>query len=351
MSERDLSDVLLLIPCCGSKKGDGRAPAVGSPVLESDSTSPAGALLEEGRRLVAERYADRFDFGSPLLPAMVLYTGNPYKLPGFRERLDSAFGRGMRCLIVSAGYGVVRPDEPIHKYNLQMAQTLPIWKRRLPQILAGYISRNGVKRVFGALSDKYSEAVADVQGQAPDVEFHWCRPRHPRGTPGSAMQEVPKKLGLAVIDLVTSGFKPDARWANSLAGRPSSPERAAVAEPTGGQTGETDSRVPQSLGDAGPPRNEYAPRAKYGPLRQHLASVSAGQTRVELTFHQIERVLGIRLPPTARQRREWWGNESAGSHVQAAAWREAGWMVESLDLRGERVTFVRIRAGSGRRGI
>ena len=99
------------------------------------------------------------------------------------------------------------------------------------------------------------------------------------------------------------------------------------------------------------PRNEGARRAKYGPLREHLTSVSAGQTRVELTFHQIERVLGVRLPPTARQRREWWENEIAGSHVQAAAWREAGWMVESLDRRGERVTFVRIRAGTGKRGI
>ena len=99
-----------------------------------------------------------------------------------------------------------------------------------------------------------------------------------------------------------------------------------------------------------PARNEGARRAKYGPLREHLTSTSAGQTQVQLTFQQIERVLGVKLPPTAGQRREWWGNESAGSHVQAAAWREAGWMVESVDFRSETVTFLRVRTATGKSG-
>ena len=185
--------------------------------MEPHLSSPAGALLEEGRRLVAEKYADRFDFGSPLLPAMVLYTGNPYKLPGFRAALDGAFEGGLRCLIVSAGYGLLRPDEPIHKYNLQMAQTLPKWKRRLPEILADYISRNGVMRVFAALSRKYFEAVADV-GSLPPAEYWRCVPLYDPRAGGSAMKQVPEALGRAVIDLIASDFEPDSRWSRGWNG-------------------------------------------------------------------------------------------------------------------------------------
>ena len=212
MPARDLSDVLLLIPCCGRKKEGGLPPRINSGPLGTELSGSSVRLLEEGRQWAFLVKPNALQTESPLLPAMVWYKGNPYKVPGFRAALDSAFEGGLRCLIVSAGYGLLRPDEPIHKYNLQMAQTLSIWKRRLPEILADHISRNGVKRVFGALSAKYFEAVADVQGRARDVEFRWYRPHHPRGTPGSAMQEVPRKLGLAVIDLIASDFRSDGWW-------------------------------------------------------------------------------------------------------------------------------------------
>jgi len=211
MSGTDLSDVLLLIPCCGRKKEGGPGPRIKSVALGTELSGSSVRLLEEGQQQAFLK-PKALQAESPLLPAMVWYKGNPYKVPCFRAALDSAFQGGLRCLIVSAGYGLLRPDDPIHKYNLRMAETLQIWKRRLPEILADYISRNGVKRVFGALSAKYFQAVADVQGRAPDAEFRWYHPHHPRGTPGSAMQEVPRKLGLAVIDLIKSDFRPDGRW-------------------------------------------------------------------------------------------------------------------------------------------
>ena len=215
MTAEDLGDVLLLIPCCGSKEGNGSRPRVESAALGTELCDSSVSLLEKGRRLAFSRKPDALQPESQLLPAMTWYTGNPYKVPGFRESLDSAFGQGMRCLIVSAGYGLLRPDDPINKYDLQMAETLAIWKYRLPQILADYISRNGVRRVFGALSTKYRESVTDVQSRASDVEFWWCVPSHSRGAPGSAVQEVPKAVGLAVIDLIASDFKPDSRWGKS----------------------------------------------------------------------------------------------------------------------------------------
>jgi hypothetical protein len=162
--------------------------------------------------MVAEKYPDRFDLGSALLPATQWYTGNPYKMHGFRERLDTAFDRGLHCLIVSAGYGLLRPDDPIHYYDLPMSKTLNIWKQRLPDILADYVTRNGIRQVFGSLSHQYYDAVGGVTARLPGLKCHWCVPHHPRGAPGSAMQEVPKAVGQAVIDLIASDFKPDSRW-------------------------------------------------------------------------------------------------------------------------------------------
>jgi len=211
MSGRDFSDVLLLIPCCKRKQGN-RHPAIVSPPLDSELSPSALTMLNEGRRQVVDQHRVAFDFTGDVRPAMAWYTGIMYETRDFRDALDAAFQRGLHCLIVSAGYGLLRPDDPIHYYDLKMEKTLGIWRRKLPQILEDYISRIGVRRVFGALSAKYCEAVADVQGRAPPVEFRWYRPHHPRGTPGSAMQEVPRKLGLAVIDLIASDFRPDGRW-------------------------------------------------------------------------------------------------------------------------------------------
>jgi len=209
MSGRDLSDVLLLIPCCGSKKGDGPRPRIKSVPLGTELSGSSVRLLEEGRQRAFLVKPDALQPESPLLPAMVWYTGNPYKVPGFRAALDSAFERGLRCLIISAGYGLLRPDDPIHKYDLRMAETLPIWKRRLPEILADYISRNGVKRVFGTLSAKYFEAVADVQGRASDAKLRWCVPPYDPRAGGAPVTQIPEAVGHGVIDLVRSDFNPD----------------------------------------------------------------------------------------------------------------------------------------------
>lgn len=209
MSGRALGDVLLLIPCCGSKKGDGLRPQVRSAPLGTELSGASVRLLEEGRRRAFSVKRDALQPGSPLLPATVWYTGNPYKVPGFRAALDSAFQRGLRCLIVSAGYGLLRPDDPIHKYNLRMAETLPIWKRRLPDILADYISRKGVTRVFGALSAKYFEAVVDVQGRASNAKFRWYVPQFDPRAGGAPVTQISVAVGQAVISLVRSDFNPD----------------------------------------------------------------------------------------------------------------------------------------------
>jgi hypothetical protein len=74
---------------------------------------------------------------------------------------------------------------------------------------------------------------------------------------------------------------------------------------------------------------------KYDPLRLYLRSVTK-RDEVAMTFAEVEAIVGS-LPSSARTRREWWVNDSAG----AKAWRSAGWSVRSVDLAEAEVVFIR----------
>ena len=82
--------------------------------------------------------------------------------------------------------------------------------------------------------------------------------------------------------------------------------------------------------------------SKYEPLNRFLSAQAAGE--VPLSFAEVERTLGFRLPKSARQYAPWWANEVEGGHVQARAWLGAGWKTSRVDLAGERVVFVRAAA-------
>jgi hypothetical protein len=76
--------------------------------------------------------------------------------------------------------------------------------------------------------------------------------------------------------------------------------------------------------------------AKYDPLFEHLCRCADGP--IELTFSEIEHLVGP-LPASASRHQGWWSNDSAGGHVQAAAWLNAGREVESVDRNRGRVRF------------
>jgi hypothetical protein len=81
--------------------------------------------------------------------------------------------------------------------------------------------------------------------------------------------------------------------------------------------------------------------AKYDPLEKYLRSLPRTQEEVILSFESIEQVLNDKLPPSAHEHRAWWGNQQQGTHVEAIAWMDAGWMVDTVDLREKWVKFVR----------
>ena len=80
---------------------------------------------------------------------------------------------------------------------------------------------------------------------------------------------------------------------------------------------------------------------KYTPLEHYLRDLPVTQKEVTLSFEQIERILNDKLPPSAYEDRRWWDHETEGNHVNKRAWANAGWKVESLDVKKKWVTLVR----------
>ncbi|MEJ2625720.1 MAG: hypothetical protein P8Z80_14610 [Pseudolabrys sp.] len=78
--------------------------------------------------------------------------------------------------------------------------------------------------------------------------------------------------------------------------------------------------------------------SKYEPLPQFLASV--GGTAHRMSFAEIERILGFKLPKSAYRHEAWWSNNETG-HSHARAWLKLGWRTEAVDLKGRKVTFQR----------
>jgi hypothetical protein len=79
--------------------------------------------------------------------------------------------------------------------------------------------------------------------------------------------------------------------------------------------------------------------SKYEPLPQFLASV--GGEALRMSFSEIERILGFKLPKSAYQHEAWWSNNATG-HSHARAWMKFGWRTEAVDLAGRKVTFQRL---------
>jgi hypothetical protein len=81
---------------------------------------------------------------------------------------------------------------------------------------------------------------------------------------------------------------------------------------------------------------------KYTPLEQYLRELPANQSEVTLDFEQIEKILDAKLPSSAYEYPQWWESEKEGNHINARAWANAGWKVESIDFNQKRVNLVRV---------
>jgi hypothetical protein len=84
-----------------------------------------------------------------------------------------------------------------------------------------------------------------------------------------------------------------------------------------------------NLGHAGFTRSKYQKLAEY--LRNSPKNIE------NLTYSDIERITGTKLPFSAYHYREWWSNTS---HSHAKNWTRLNWIVDSVNL-GKIVTFKR----------
>ncbi len=80
--------------------------------------------------------------------------------------------------------------------------------------------------------------------------------------------------------------------------------------------------------------------AKYDPLFSYFQQQST-QMEITIAFTTIADILQAPLPPSAFEYQAWWSNERLGSHVQARAWLDAGWEVDTVNLAEQWVKFVR----------
>jgi len=81
--------------------------------------------------------------------------------------------------------------------------------------------------------------------------------------------------------------------------------------------------------------------SKYAELGSYLKRQPA--ERVPMTFAEIERVTGVKLPPSASKHRPWWSNNPDNS-VMTKVWLDAGFESEQVDMAARKLVFRRVRA-------
>jgi hypothetical protein len=82
---------------------------------------------------------------------------------------------------------------------------------------------------------------------------------------------------------------------------------------------------------------------KYEPLAKFLRDQRTSE--VSLTFAEIERIVGAKLPPKAQHHRAWWSNNPS-NNVMTKVWLAAGFRSEQVDLEGRRLKFRRVGTSS-----
>lgn len=80
---------------------------------------------------------------------------------------------------------------------------------------------------------------------------------------------------------------------------------------------------------------------KYLPLEEWFRNRPAKAKTIELTFAQVEEILGNPLPKSATKLTTWWTNVQPKIQSHRTAWLNNGWSVANFDLKTKRVKFVR----------
>jgi hypothetical protein len=62
---------------------------------------------------------------------------------------------------------------------------------------------------------------------------------------------------------------------------------------------------------------------------------------VPLTFREIEKITGVKLPPKAQHHRAWWSNNPS-NNVMTKVWLQAGYESARVDMNARKLVFRRV---------
>ncbi len=202
-------EVLVLLPCSGGKGS-------GPEIFENDKTvlqfvdAKMADIILEGRN----RCSMDLNTRSSKISALARYEGTLYTVdPALKRQLAHMIETdGLHVLIISASYGLLRPEERIHLYNATMQKRLGVWGRRVPMAIEDYVRRQGIREVYGFFgkSTAYMSVVRRVpwSQMAEEGAIEEVKLFHPENCPRPALRTVPEACGIALSRLVDSAFNP-----------------------------------------------------------------------------------------------------------------------------------------------
>src|ERR1041385_6430082 len=82
--------------------------------------------------------------------------------------------------------------------------------------------------------------------------------------------------------------------------------------------------------------------SKYDGLGNYLRR--QGFAEIPMTFAEIERVTGVKLPPKAQHHRAWWSNNPS-NNVMTQVWLGAGYESTQVDMAARKLVFRRLARG------
>jgi hypothetical protein len=84
--------------------------------------------------------------------------------------------------------------------------------------------------------------------------------------------------------------------------------------------------------------------SKYLPLEEWFRKQPKTAEQIELTFDQVEAILGTTLPASATRLATWWTNVQPKIQSHRTAWLNNGWMVAEFNQQARWVRFVRAQS-------
>lgn len=139
--------VICFVPCCSRKTDYGH-------IVDRPYRWPPLELEETWAKLEVARSGmkDCVDRGSGSVPALHLYAGYFYSVPGLKETAERLIRSGLlRLFIISAGYGILDAFELARKYDAKMeGQVATYWRNQgLADTIAEVCLRLEPSRVYG----------------------------------------------------------------------------------------------------------------------------------------------------------------------------------------------------------